>query len=331
MATATLELDKAPSFSIQDSAIDEMEREYMVLAVDDPSDKQQIAVVRKARLSVREARIAVEKRRKELKEDALRYGQAVDAEARRIKERLEPIESHLQFHEDAAKREAERIAKEKEAKRQAMIRERLSLLSAAEYQTTAEDAESMTDAEFDALLAEKQLEKREREEKAALEAEQRRIEAERLAAERAELERQRAAQEAEQARLAEEKRKLEAEAAEQRRKVELEKARAEAAEKAAREERERIEREAAEAKARAEREAAEAKAKADREEAERQRREAMKPDHMKLVNFAEQLRGIHCPVLSDLNKQAEADVAKALGDLQATVCGIAQRIEEGRA
>lgn len=325
MTTAALE--KAPLFALQDDAIDQLRAEYMQLEVTDVSDKQQVATVRRARLHVRELRIRVEKTRKELGEEALRHTQAVNAEANRIKALLEPMESHLQAEEDKPRIEAERIAREKEEQRQAVLAYRHRSLAEVGDVRPQQDYESLTDAEFDAMLDGARKAKEERDAEFAREAEERRIEAERLKAEREELDRQRREQEAEQARLAAEKAKLEAEAAEQRRKVELEKARQEAAEKAAREERERIERETAEEKAREEREAAEAKAKAEREEAERLRREANKPDHMKLVAFAQQIRNLELPSLSSLNKQAEADVAKAMGDLEAAICGIAQRIE----
>jgi septal ring factor EnvC (AmiA/AmiB activator) len=323
-------LDKAPAFSIQDEVIDAMERDYMVLAVDDPSDKQQIAVVREARLEVRKARIAVENRRKELKEDALRYGQRVDAEARRIKERLEPIEAHLQFHEDAAKREAERVAREKEEQRRAVLAYRHRSLAEVGDVRPQQEYESLSDAQFDAMLDEARKAKEERDAALAREAEERRLEAERLKAEREELDRQRREQEAEQARLAAEKAKLEAEAAAVRHAEELAKARAEAAEKAAREERERIEREAAAEKARIEREAAEAKAKAERDEAERQRREAAKPDADKLLAFAEVIRGLEVPTLTEANRNNYADVRNAVESLANYVKEIGVDIAAGR-
>jgi hypothetical protein len=328
MSTAVL--SQAPVFSVQDSIIDEMVHDYMVLAVDDPNDKQQVAIVTEAWRNARNARLAIEKSHKELKADALAYSQACDAEKRRLLAKISPVEEHCCYQKDAPKREAERLAREKEEKRQAVLRYRHKSLSEVGATALAEEFEHLSDAEFDAMLDDARKAKEERDAQAAREVEERRLEAERLKAERAELDRQRAAQEAEQARLAEEKRKVEADAAAVRHAEELAKARAEAAEKAAREERERAEREAAAEKARIEREAAEAKAKAEREEAERLRREGAKPDADKLLAFAEVIRALETPTLTDANQQNYADVRNAVESLANYVKEIGADIAAGR-
>ncbi len=102
-------------FNLADAAIAELSSRYMGLRISDGYE-----VVHKAKMEVKSRRIDVEKKRKELKEDALRYGQAIDAEAKRLTALLSPIEDHLETEEKvyldqkaAEKAEKERIAAEK--------------------------------------------------------------------------------------------------------------------------------------------------------------------------------------------------------------------------
>lgn len=90
----------------------------------------EMAMAREARKKFSEMRINVEKVRKEMKEQSLRKGQAIDAVARFLTSLIAPIEEHLRKQEDfikiqeaekkaeadriaAQKAEEERIAKEK--------------------------------------------------------------------------------------------------------------------------------------------------------------------------------------------------------------------------
>jgi len=126
-------------YSPCEAAIAGYREKYLPIRVADPTDKANAALARKGRLEVKATRVNVEKIRKDLKADALKFGQAVDGEARRITAELEKIETHLQEQEDivakhearlaaeaAAKAEAERI--EAERKRE---EERLALIIAA--------------------------------------------------------------------------------------------------------------------------------------------------------------------------------------------------------
>lgn len=109
-------------FNITEAAIAEMEATLLAIKVADENDKLGYEHAREQRLMVKEIRVSVEKKRKELKEGALRYGQIIDGYARGIREKLEIIESHLQTQEDIvgqfkkrqemARLEAERLERE---------------------------------------------------------------------------------------------------------------------------------------------------------------------------------------------------------------------------
>ena len=87
-------------YSVSDAAIAKMDQEYMSLVVKDLEDQAGLVLVHQARMTVKNHRIDVEKKRKELKAGALEFGRAVDSEAKRLFSLLEPIETHLQAEED---------------------------------------------------------------------------------------------------------------------------------------------------------------------------------------------------------------------------------------
>jgi len=315
------------NYDIADAVIAEMGKDYMTLKIDGIDDKEGFAVVHDARMVVKGKRIQVEKKRKELKSDALAWGKKVDGEAKRIFSLLEPIESHLQAEEDKVRAELDAIKAEEEAKEkakvQAMVDELLKYGLSMEFFTVA----TMTDEDYDALLVstkaawEAEQSRLAAEERAKEEAEEaaliaREKEDERLAEvakqQKAEAERQelvRKEQAATEAKLKAAQDKIDAENRERVRQQELEVAKSQAAKKAAKEERERIEREAKEAKEKAEREArekAEAEARAAEEAA---RQEALRPDKAKLEDFADMLLNITRPPLSEPKAQRLGDKA----------------------
>lgn len=96
-----------------DAVIAKWAEQYLPLKIKGIEDKAGQKKVHEARMVVKTKRIEVEKKRKELKEDALRYGQAIDKEANRIKGLIEPIETHLEAEEKAVDDALEAIRLEK--------------------------------------------------------------------------------------------------------------------------------------------------------------------------------------------------------------------------
>jgi len=282
-------------YNVADATIAEWREQFLALRVTDLASKEQVDAVHKARMIVKSARVEVEKTRKRLKENALKWGRAVDAEARRITTLLEPIEKHLGAEEDKPAAERRRIEELERREREAKLRARLEALRDAGAAALEQDVRDLSDEEFAAVLGEARAQKAERE---AAEAERRAAEEKRLAAERERLERERAEQERIRARQEAEaavRRKEEQEAAEreraqlaaERRAMEEERARVEAEARRQAEE-EAARQRAAEEKARQEAEAA-AKAEAARIAAERA------PDREKVEAFASALAAVPVP------------------------------------
>jgi hypothetical protein len=91
-----------------DAAIAQVRDEYMELVVTGPNDQDGYKSAEVALKKVVRMRTSVEKKRKELKADSVRYGKAVDGEARRIRELIEPIEEHLKAQCDIVRLEEAR-------------------------------------------------------------------------------------------------------------------------------------------------------------------------------------------------------------------------------
>lgn len=267
---------------------------YSEIVVTEEDQFSLMAEARSKRLKLKEIRVSVEKKRKELKEDSLRTGKAIDSVAKFVKDTIEPAEEYLEQQEKFAEiRQAERKAK--------AHAERIEKLSQYVEDVSLYALEDMTDEAFTTLLSGA---KQTFEEKKATEA---KIEADRIAKEKAD----------EKARIeqAKENERLRAEAIE-RDKREAEKAAEFQAEQARIQKEaddkiaaERAEREKLEQEKR-EREAAEAKQKAEAEESERQA--LLAPDKDKLLGFATMIEELTLPALSNKDAQAVLDNVEEL-------------------
>jgi hypothetical protein len=126
--------EKIIKFNVTEAAIAEL-KIYMNIAVRDHEDKENAKRAHEARMIVNHTKVDLDKERKILKEDALRWGQAVDREARAITGELEKIESYLKGQEEIVikyqeRLEADRKQKEEEErieKEKAMEDERIAL------------------------------------------------------------------------------------------------------------------------------------------------------------------------------------------------------------
>jgi len=275
-------LEALARYQPNDAKIAELAAIYNELKVSGEDDAEGCSVVRRARLDIRSMRIEVEKTRKELKADALRYSQAVDGEARRLTALLTPIEKRLQGQEDIVAKAAERKRQAAAVAAAEELRRRMDALAAIGSHMIPEDVREMDEEAFLAALAVAQQAHDDRIAAEAAAAAEREREAQQLAAERVELDRQRAEDAARRKAAAD---ALEAERAEERAKQKAI-ADAMAAERAALDA-ERLEQQRlADAKATEERvrwEAEESAAKA-REAAAQQ--EARRPTSQKLLALA---------------------------------------------
>ena len=267
-------------FNVADAVIAKMSAEYLPLKVKGLDDKEGLRKVHDARMVIKSKRVEVEKKRKELKASSLAFGLAVDGEAKRITRLLLPIETYLENEESIVEKEKERLRLEAEQKEKEIIEKQKR---AEEERIALIKKELDAERERQAEVARKQSEAEEK-----IKAEQKKIEDEkRLIAE---------------TKLKEEQ--------EKKRLTDLEKAKQEAAEKARIETENRIKREAEEKEAR-ERLVELEKLQAEREaELEAKRKEALKPDKEKLLNFAKTIDTLEIPKVSN------SEIAKIIGNVR---------------
>ncbi|OLT47746.1 hypothetical protein BJF87_21260 [Gordonia sp. CNJ-863] len=270
---------------------------FETIQVKDEDDKATMKLARAHRLKLRQVRIGVENKRKELKADIVKRGNAIDGVARFVKEVITPAEEYLQAQEDFAKiKEAEHKV--------ARLAHRIEALSPLTNNTSVYDLDAMSDDDFESLITRLKQERDDSlaaEEKAKAEAAAR-AEAERLERERIRAENEALRKQAEVERL--ERAELERQSRERIN-----------AERAKREELERAERER--------REAEEAERRA---EWERQRRERLAPDRDKLLSFSRALEVIRTEKLPEVaSEEARGVIDKIDRDLVAMQNMITER------
>lgn len=282
---------------------------YEQVIVRDEEDFDTMAVAREKRIALKNVRISVERKRKELKEDIVRSGRAIDSVARFVKETIEPAEKYLETQEKFAElRAAERKAAKKA--------ERLEALNKLGSDASMYNLDDMDDEKFAELVAKLEADIKAAEEAAA------KAEADRLAAIEAEKKRQ-AEIEAENAKLRAEAEAREKAAAEERARLEAESA-ARLAEQQAILDEERRKREAIEAEQRVR---AEAEAKAKREAEESERATLLAPDKEKLLKLASDIEDMTLPALNskdarDVLEQVEGLLAKVTTYIRGNVKGL---------
>lgn len=289
------------------------EMKAKALVVTNPGQIAEMKMAREGRLFLKGKRVEIERSRKELKEQSLREGRAIDGIANVLKALIEPTEEYLERQERFVEIQEEERRKLLKEKREVEMRELGAVPELYDLEHMDEETyASIIQAAKDMIARQKEAERKAEEERIAKEKEQERIrvENERLRREAEEKGRQmaeeRAKAEAEQKRLREEAEKREEEAREREAKLKAEQ------EAKLRAERERREREAAKAKAiadeklrkeREERERLQAqlksKAEAEAKEKKRLADEARKaeraPDKQKLIALGKRIVEIELP------------------------------------
>ena len=146
------------SYPIAERVIDELRAEFMPLAIVSIDDKIGFEAVHEARMTIRDKRISIEKRRKELKAHALTYGEQVDGEAKRLTALLEPVEAHLEGEEARYKEWVADKKKAAEAAERAKVDARLAELEACGAMMNPTVVAVLSDDEWAETLANKRQE-----------------------------------------------------------------------------------------------------------------------------------------------------------------------------
>jgi hypothetical protein len=332
-----IQKDEVIVYAVTDAAIAKMKDLYLSLKVSGLDDEEGFSAVHDGRMVVKGKRIEVEKKRKEYKASSLAWGRKVDGEAKRIFSLLKPIEDYLQGQEDVITKEKERLKAEKERIEKEKIQKRVDALFAVNVVMPFFDVAMLSEAEYMVMLAtatEKYQDERDRLEKEQVElkrlrekeeadrkveserleklAKEQAIEAERLAKIQDDIDAKAKILKAEQDKLESDKKDVQA-----RKDLEILEARL-AIEAKAKAEKDEIERTALEAK--------ESKEKEEARIAEIERQELLKPDKIKLEQYAIGLTAIIGPAVT--SEKAHNIIVFAEGRLAAIAQDIIKQSEE---
>lgn len=118
-------------FNLNDKNIEALGKKYFPLKINGQEDKAGYQAVVTARKDVKNIRVGITKKSTELKEDAFKMQRAVNAEAKRLIDLLDPIEDYLSKLETGYEAEKERIKQEKEKAEQLRLQTRINELAAA--------------------------------------------------------------------------------------------------------------------------------------------------------------------------------------------------------
>ncbi len=165
------------SFSKFFSEAGELEAKAKIISITDISQVKQMKEAREIRLKLKNIRVEAENTRKELKEQSLREGKAIDGVANVIKALIVPIEEHLEKQEKY-------VELQEEARKEKLNVERIAKLSQFIPDTSIYNVKEMSDEAFAKLLETSEIAH-----KSILEAEKK-AEEERIAKEKAEKEEQ---------------------------------------------------------------------------------------------------------------------------------------------
>ena len=306
--------------------IETVKQEYMALEVRGVDDEEGYKNVKAAYMVMVHARTAVDKGRKALKSEALEYGRKVERATDKVMALLEPIETHLKGQKDVVDMEKKRIEEKARQEQKEKIQSRLDSFLKVAVNKPFYDVAAMTDSEFEIAiakateaylaeqkrLADEESARKAAEEVARLKAEEEKKEQEdlraKLKAQQEEIDKHKKEQAEAQSKIDAENARIKAEQESAARKIEDERRALEAEkqrvldqienekkiEQAKKEAAEKALKEAAEKAERATKEKEEAEAKTIAEEA---RKEALRPDRQKLLNFLDSFWGIESPEL----------------------------------
>jgi hypothetical protein len=111
-------------FDFTEAKIKELEEQFLPLAVKSLDDEEGYMQVKEGLRFMVGKRNQIEEKRKELKADSLRYGRAVDAEAKKWMDGIAHIEAHLRTEKEKVDAEKKRKEEEIELAKQRVLRDR---------------------------------------------------------------------------------------------------------------------------------------------------------------------------------------------------------------
>jgi hypothetical protein len=182
----------------KETALQELATKYNGLTVDGIEDKEGLEIVRRARITLKNERVAIETIAKELRDPAIRWQKKVIEREKKLIAIIEPLEEELKAEEKRIEVLKEEARQQKEMMEAKVLQDRFDALAQYNFAADWVEVKHMTDDQFDEMIAHaKNLHEEELNRQAEIKAEEERArkeEAERMQREREEFERQKAEQ-----------------------------------------------------------------------------------------------------------------------------------------
>lgn len=183
-------------FNERETGLRQLASDFKGLKVNGVNDREGFTKLSKARITLKNERISIEKDGKALREGALKFQKSVIARENELIEIIRPVEMELKVEEQRIEYEKEAIRIEQERKEKQRVQDRINALDKFGYSIDLYEAHIMPDDKFNELLTHAETEWKAEQERIAfslaIEEQKRKEEQERERLEREEFERQKA-------------------------------------------------------------------------------------------------------------------------------------------
>jgi hypothetical protein len=137
-------------YNVSEAVIQGLKDKYLHVKVASFDDKENYEIAKRGHIEIKSLKAQIETRRKELKEDSLKFGRMVDSKAKQVVAPLIEIEDHLVAQRNVIDEEIKRRKEEAEKAQQKMIEERVSAFAKCGAVLSFIDATNWTEETFKA-------------------------------------------------------------------------------------------------------------------------------------------------------------------------------------
>lgn len=142
--------DELIKYNVSEAVIQGLKDKYLHIKVTSFDDKENYEIAKRGHIEIKSLKAQIETRRKELKEDSLKFGRMVDSKAKQVVAPLIEIEDHLVAQRNVIDEEVKRRKEEAEKAQQKMIEERVSAFAKCGAVLSFIDATNWTEETFKA-------------------------------------------------------------------------------------------------------------------------------------------------------------------------------------
>lgn len=142
--------DELIKYNVSEAVIQGLKDKYLHVKVTSFDDKENYEIAKRGHIEIKSLKAQIETRRKELKEDSLKFGRMVDSKAKQVVAPLIEIEDHLVAQRNVIDEEIKRRKEEAEKAEQKKVEERVTAFASCGAVLSFVDARNWTEETFKA-------------------------------------------------------------------------------------------------------------------------------------------------------------------------------------